>query len=520
MTFSKINHSYIYLFGLALLVIGLPFSNFLMSVSQFVLIGNWLVEGGIKNKLRGFGNNKTALIISSVFVIHLLGLLYTSDLNYGLEDIRKKVPLFLLPLIIATSKPLPDIWFKRLLAIFVTSVFLATIVSSFVLFGFIGDQVIDVRQISLFISHIRFSLMICLSFFITVYYAFQQKGWLRVLAVLTPLWLALFLGLMESLTGIIVLALVSFILLVYKTLHLKSMRRKIACLALLLLMPLSLFFYINSQVKAFYHINPVDFSGLEEFSAKGERYIHNTTSHAVENGNYIWVYIAWDELEESWNKKSAIPFDGVDKKEQPIRYTILRFLSSKGLRKDMEGVNSLSDSEIRSIERGIANVDYQDVFSLPDRIRQIIWEIDACLKGENPNGHSLTMRLEFWKAAIGIIKENPLLGIGTGDVKTAFDAQYKKMNSPLNPQWRLRAHNQFLEITIALGLIGLLFFLFSLIYPFLSFGRNIDYFYAAFFIIAVFSMFSEDTLETQAGITFFAFFNSFFLFARQNSRMH
>ena len=36
-----------------------------------------------------------------------------------------------------------------------------------------------------------------------------------------------------------------------------------------------------------------------------------------------------------------------------------------------------------------------------------------------------------------------------------------------------------------------------------------------FFIIAIVSFFAEDTLETQAGVTFYAFINSFLLFAKE-----
>jgi len=43
--------------------------------------------------------------------------------------------------------------------------------------------------------------------------------------------------------------------------------------------------------------------------------------------------------------------------------------------------------------------------------------------------------------------------------------------------------------------------------------------YLSFFIIAVISFLTEDTLETQAGVTFFAFFNSFFLLGIAQSKI-
>jgi hypothetical protein len=53
-----------------------------------------------------------------------------------------------------------------------------------------------------------------------------------------------------------------------------------------------------------------------------------------------------------------------------------------------------------------------------------------------------------------------------------------------------------------------------LLYPLYTRLRKPDYFYVVFWCIAVISMLTEDTLETQAGATFFAFFNALFLFAK------
>ena len=507
-------HFHIYFFALSLLAIGLPFSNFLMSISQLILLGNWILEGNLKEKSKQFFQNKTALVFSSVFIIHLLGLLYTTDFVYGLEDIRKKIPLLLLPLIISTSKPLSEIWFKRLLAVFVASVAIATVVCSFVLFGFTTKEIIDVREISIFISHIRFSLMICLAFFISLYYGYKQRGAERLMLLILSFWFIVFLILMQSLTGIIITTIILFFLILYQTFNIQHSTFKIPLILILLLFPMLSFFYIKNEIQKFQQINPIDLLKLEEFSKGGEKYFHDTTRTNLENGNYIWIYIAREELKNSWNKKSSISIDSTDEKQQLVYSTLIRFLTSKGLKKDAEGINSLSNDEVKSIENGVANVNFQHS-NFNTRVQQILWEINSYKSGETPNGHSLTMRFEFWKIAIGIIKENLFFGVGTGDVKISFEEEYKKTNSSLSQQWRLRAHNQFLEIAVALGIFGLMFFLFSLISPFIFNRKKTNYFYVVFFTIAAFSMFSEDTLETQAGVTFFAFFNCLLLFGRE-----
>ena len=113
---------------------------------------------------------------------------------------------------------------------------------------------------------------------------------------------------------------------------------------------------------------------------------------------------------------------------------------------------------------------------------------------------------------LNIIKKNPILGVGTGDISNAFNDYYEETASKLNEENRLRSHNQYLAITVAFGIIGLLWYLFSLLYP-LSEKKNRNYLYIIFLAIMLLSMLTEDTLETQIGVTLFAFFNSFLVFA-------
>jgi len=75
----------------------------------------------------------------------------------------------------------------------------------------------------------------------------------------------------------------------------------------------------------------------------------------------------------------------------------------------------------------------------------------------------------------------------------------------------LRSHNQFLAITVAFGVIGLVVFLFSLAYPAVALRNYLHGLYFVFLLIAVVSFFTEDTLETQSGVSFFAFFNTLFI---------
>ena len=55
------NHHNFYLFGLVVLVVGLPWSPFLISLSQAILLANWLLEGGFLFKIKFLEQNEKEL---------------------------------------------------------------------------------------------------------------------------------------------------------------------------------------------------------------------------------------------------------------------------------------------------------------------------------------------------------------------------------------------------------------------------------------------------------------------------
>lgn len=484
-----------------------------MSLSQIILACNFLLEGNLKNKFFFFFKNKPALIICSLFLLHLLGLIYTTDFEYAMKDIRIKMPLFILPIILSTSKPLSKKAIDAILQFFVAAIILGTIISTLILTGFIHRELVDIRSVSVFISHIRFALLICIAMFISGYFFYKQlKPIYKIIWVVIPLWLISFLVITESITGLVAFCFAILIITLFSIIASPKRRVKYSGFAIVTLIGITIFYFANQINKGIPEPEKLDFSKLELTTSRGNAYQHVLTGQLTENGHYIWVYFCNQELEESWNQRSNLKFLENDLKGNPLNYTLVRFLASKGLRKDADAVESLSDDEVKAIERGVVNVNYQNISSLKRRLHEIAWELDMYKITGDPSGHSLTQRFEFWKTAIGIIKDNVVFGVGAGDIKTAFEQQYDKMNSPLAKESRLRSHNQYLSITVAFGVVGLIWFLITLIYPMVLMGKTFDYLYISFLLIAIISFLTEDTLESQAGVTFYAFFNSFFLF--------
>lgn len=50
-------------------------------------------------------------------------------------------------------------------------------------------------------------------------------------------------------------------------------------------------------------------------------------------------------------------YDDKDLKGQYIRYTIIRYLTSKNYSKDATGINRLKKGDIENIEKGIASIE-------------------------------------------------------------------------------------------------------------------------------------------------------------------
>ena len=96
----------------------------------------------------------------------------------------------------------------------------------------------------------------------------------------------------------------------------------------------------------------------------------------------------------------------------------------------------------------------------------------------------------------------------------AFAKKYDEANSMLETKFRLRSHNQFLAVAVALGIPALLLFIIVLFYPVFQYQNSGSFLYMTFWVTAFLSMLTEDTLETQAGVSFFIFFNSLFLFLK------
>jgi O-antigen ligase len=395
---SYFTHRNVYLFGLILIAAALTLSPALMSIGQAVLVLNWLVEGQFKTKWESAKSNYYLLAFISIFTIHLLGLIYTSNFEYAFKDIKIKLPLFIFPIIIGTSVGLVWKELKWILYILLLSV-LASSLYSFSIYLSIDNSKIDtLRNISPIISHIRFSLIICMSFFATIYLVYKSEKriihWSNVCLMLLSVWFLIFIGILGARAGYLAVLACSVAIILHQIIIAKKWKYILVLLITVIALPLIMF--------------------------------------------------------------KVLP-------------------------------------------------------SVNQRISEMQNEVKHYEAGGNPSGHSITQRFEYWKIAKHIIFENPLIGVGTGDIDDEFKKYYATHDTPIKKEFQFRSHNQYLSIASTFGIIGLLIFLIAFAFPYWYGIQKFAYLPSVFIIMTLLSMLTEDTLETQAGATFVAYFFSVLL---------
>ena len=533
-----------YLLGLLMVAVGLTLSPFLMGMSQFWLVLVWLVDGimakDIKEKLSRFWHNKAAVLLVAFYLMHVVGLLWTTDFQYAMKDLRVKLPILVMPFVLSGMEPLDRKRFNFVMLVYVLSVFIAT---QFSFVSYLRHDYEDVREISHFISHIRFCLNIVFSMAVIGYYIFKntvaRKKQVpepvegpsqtvpafsikvvidRFLQWFLLLWFAYMIFIFESLSGYVILAAVVIVSAVYAFLQWKKSRAwHIAVGAVALTVLVIGVMLVVHFVKPMLRVEPVDFAALEKTTVQGNAYWHDTVYNPVEDGKFVGLYYCKKEMQEAWPQRSNLPFDGITTNGENLEATLARYLTSKDLRKDAQGVMALTDEDVSNIEQGVANYNNWKHPGIHARLSSTLFEYNLYRRFNNPNGGSLSQRLEYTRASFHIIKQHLWFGVGTGDVPKTFDRTYDEIQSPLSEEFRFRAHNQYLSIAVAFGLVGLAFFLFVLFYPWFVSKRNHSSLYMVFLCIMLLSMFPEDTLETQAGATLFAFLGSLLLFAQPHT---
>lgn len=486
-------HRRIYIVLLALLGISMVTSVWMANLAWVLLGLNWLLEGRWREKWQMARESRLLQAITVLYLMFAIGLLWTNNIGHGLSVLQVKMPLFFVPLILLTIPPVTGAARRNILWFYIAAVLVVSIIG---LIRMLTLPDLPYREAIPYISHIRFSLNCCMVIYLCLWHIGTVVPIRRILRILIIMWLLAFVILLHSYTAVSILAIVSLLVLVLR-------QRRWTLIALWLLLAGVATFLVGKEVKGYYRMTAMSQEPLRPYTANGNPYLH-LEDGIIENGNYIDNYICDQELRQEWSRRSTFPYDGLTESGYSVKSTLIRYLNALALTKDSVGVNALTTTQIKAVERGIANPVYEDGNPLKKMVYVMLLEREYYVHTHAVAGFTMLQRLELWDATLDIIGDNLWIGVGTGDVDEELHAQLAREESELTGTTK-RSHNQYLSLLAALGIVGTAIVLFFFLRA-LPLVHRQPTLMIAWLLTILISFLTEDTLDTMAGILFCTYF--------------
>lgn len=504
-------HSRIYYGSLCLLLLTLPVSRFLVTLSLMIMIVNWVAEGNYAERFKRFASNKPAVAFTFIYALNVTGLLWSKDLGFAFtSDLLHKSPALFLPIIMVSS-PIPDKGKIRLLLfLFISSV----VIVSFT--GFLNTILrseISFREASPLIPGIYYGMMILIAAFqLPILLNQITKNRIIIFTGLSiSLWLIFFLFYLRALSAIASFAGILFFLTIYLIYRQRSMVVKILFASLFTAIAIYAVWSASNIYRQTHMEVETDFRALQAYTEMGNNYYHDTTSAYRENGHQVFINIAEVELRDSWKERSKIDFYGKDRTGNSLHFTLYRYLSSKGLRKDKEGLMQLSEEDIEAVERGITNYLLANRSGFYIRVYEEMAGLYRYQKSSftEASTSSLTERLEQWRASWVAFKRHPIFGWGTGSILKAVDWGFEQNNSVLAGR-NMKPHNQYMYILLTLGVAGFIVYILLYSYIVVKTGVYKIFMFKIFLLVFAINFLANNSFEGQLGHIPFVFFTIFY----------
>jgi O-antigen ligase len=136
----------------------------------------------------------------------------------------------------------------------------------------------------------------------------------------------------------------------------------------------------------------------------------------------------------------------------------------------------------------------------------------------NPGDQSESRMLR-WGLEWQLIQQSPFIGYGSGAEINILKDKYFENKFYKSYLVELNAHSQYLSFLIRAGIPGLLLFLYVLYYGFANAIKRKDFIFLSFIIIITIVSISENILNLNKGVFFYAFFYPLFLLAASNEKI-
>ncbi|MBW2961520.1 O-antigen ligase family protein [Mesonia aestuariivivens] len=263
-----------FLWSMGLVFITLPMPKYSLSSQALILfIIAWLGINSFSEKIVLFKKNiKNILLLSTIFFVMLVGMLYTKDFLEGLGQLKDKLPFLLFPILLATS---PSFLFNKkynFIKLFSVSVVLMAIFSLlkslYIFFSGMGDYFIYEKLSIVLNKHTTYYSLYCviaISYFL--YDLLYLKKTSKTFSIVCIIFLLLFIYLLSVRIAIIALMLITVY---YVKTTITQKKEKFFLSILIVASLLSTLLFSSNYVSRFesIHNNPEKLAENNEFNTR------------------------------------------------------------------------------------------------------------------------------------------------------------------------------------------------------------------------------------------------------------
>jgi len=471
-------------------------------IISLLLFCFWIFQGNYKKTIGSLVHNKIATCFLITFGLLFFRFVVQIPSPNAIQNIMKYLPLLICPFVIGSSCCVDATKKFWIFFSYVTFILINTLFC-FGLFISRDSSILNTRAISLFMPFIDYSLYVILAIAVCIHYLLFENRELSIFKkyylTISTIWLLFFVIYLKSLTGYITLFTSIFFSTIYFS---KNFIKKTFVTSFILLTTLLLTGLLYSEAKYFLFLDKCNVEELETQTELGNPYTH-TISRDAENGHLVSIYICEKEIEDAWQERTQQSVWSKDRWGNIYYYTLLRYMTSKNLKKDASGFSRLSDDDIKAIQNGFTKYRFTNNKNPFKRIYEAFWELNTYYAKGNPNGHSIIQRFEFYKCAFSVIKKHFWFGCGDS-VNAKLQQVYSEEKILTANRWHL-PHNQFILLTCICGCVGLIIYIFSLLGIIYFSKKSIDIIKITWFIIILIANCSKDFLNDISGQLLYGF---------------
>lgn len=191
-------------------IFSIPISTSIANILAILIALLWVIEGNFKEKFAEIRKNKVTLAVLAYVLLHVVGLLWTSDYSWGFYTIKKQWKLLMLPVFLTmVKKEHIDLY----LGAFVAAMIISALTSYLIFFDLINIANSNHYNPSPFIKHVMYNPLLALAIYILCHYVTNENSrrYLKMIDIICIILLTINMFMVPGRTGQLAFFMLMFI---------------------------------------------------------------------------------------------------------------------------------------------------------------------------------------------------------------------------------------------------------------------------------------------------------------------